>query len=129
MDLRPFVIWNFPFRRAKVMKNNSKYLLIKFAAIVFIIAALIYSFPHGRMERTTHTQPVLASTPRQVTMFDDSRPETRIERLFELDYPPRFDLATLLQQEQRQRGTTYEDFPSYPAIASAGRQGKGDMNQ
>ena len=110
--------------------KNWKYRLIKFAAIVFIIAALIYPFPNERMERTVHTHPVLPSTPRQVTMFDESRPEMRVEHLLGLDYPPRFDLATLLKQEQeRQRGTTYKDFPNYPAVASAGRREKGDMNQ
>ncbi len=110
--------------------KNWKYRLIKFAAIVFIIAALIYPFPTERMERTVHTYPVLPSTPRQVTMFDDLRPEMRFERLLGLHYPPRFDLATLLKQEQeRQRGTTYEHWPNYPAIASAGRREKGEINQ
>ena len=110
--------------------KNWKYRLAQFAAIVFIIAALIYPFPNDRQERTAHTDAALASTPRQATIFDDSRPEMRIEHLLGLDYAPRFDLATLLKQEQeRQRGTTYKDFPNYPAVASAGRRQKGDMNQ
>lgn len=109
--------------------KNWKYRLIIFAAIVFIIVALIYPFPNDRHESTAHTDAVLASTPRQATISDDSRPELRIEHLLGLDYPPRFDIATLLQEPERQRGTTYKDFPNYPAVASAGRREKGDMNQ
>ncbi len=107
-----------------------KYRLIKFAAIVFIIAALIYPFPNDRQESTAHTDTLFSSTPRQVTILDDSRPELRLEHLLGLDYPPRFDLATLLNQErEQQRGTTYEDIPNYLAIASAGRRQKGEMDQ
>jgi len=110
--------------------KNWKYRLIKFAAIVFIIAALIYPFPNDRQESTAHTDALFSSTPRQATIFDDSRPELRLEHLLGLDYSPRFDLATLLKQEpERQRGTTYQDFPNYPAVAWAGRREKGDRNQ
>lgn len=94
--------------------KNWKYRLIKFAAIVFIIVTLIYPFPNDRQESTAHTDALFSSTPRQATIFDNSRPELRLEQLLGPDYSPRFDLA---------------DFPNYPAVASAGRREKGDMNQ
>lgn len=110
--------------------KNSKWLLIKLAAIVFMIAAVVCPFPTS-VNRVGQTDVASPSTPRHLTMFDDPRPEMSIERLSDLNRPKHFDvdIVSLLKPKQEgQRGTVNENFYSYAAVASTRRVEKGERN-
>lgn len=110
--------------------KNSKYLLSTFAAIVFVIVAVVFvlhsaSFNHADQRAVTSPAP-----PKQATMSDDSRSELSIERLLDLDHSRGFDpdiVSLLKPQQDEQRGSLNQNFAGYQAIASTTRRGKGDV--
>ena len=112
--------------------KNSKYLLIKFAAIAVVIAALVCALPSASINQAGQLDVISPDTPKQVTRFDDSRPELSIERLLDLDQSSAFnqDIVSLLkpQQQDEQGQSASKNFTSYQAIASTTRREKGDMN-
>ena len=111
--------------------KNSKFRLIKWAAVVFVIAGAIFPFPSPSIERAESQRAVSPSTPTHVTLGDHQRPrKIEIEHLLDLHEAKRFDLdiAALLNPEQEQR-TTNDDFGSNQQIASTTRPGKGGGNE
>jgi hypothetical protein len=111
--------------------KNSKYLLIKFAAIVFVIAALVCALPSAGINQAGQRDVTSSPKLKRVTMFDDLRPELSIERLLDLDHPRGFDpdsVSLLKPQQDEQQRASNQNFASYQAIASTTRRGKGDMN-
>lgn len=110
--------------------KNSKYLLIKLAVTMFMIAAVVCPFPTS-MNKARQTDVAPPSTSRHVTMFDDRRLEMTIDRLFDLNHPKRFDLDTvslLKPKQDGQREPVNQNFSSYQAIASTPHREKGDVN-
>ncbi len=111
--------------------KNSKYLLIKLAAVVVMITALICLFPRTSTNEDGQTDVAPQSTSRHVTMFETQHPQTSIERLLDLNYPQRFQLDTvsLLKPQNGQPGIVKQDFSSNQAVASNLHREKGGVNQ
>lgn len=107
--------------------KNSKFCLIRWAAVLLVIAGGIFSFPSPSIERAESQRAVSPFTPTHVTLGDHQRPrKPEIERLLDLGDSKRFDLdiAALLNPEQ-ERKTTNDHFGSNQQIASTTRPGKG----
>ncbi len=111
--------------------KNSKLRLIKWAAVLLVIAGAIFPFPSPSIERAESRRAVSPSTPTHVTLGDHQRPrKIEIERLLDLDEAKRFDLdITALLNPEQERRTTNDHFCSYQLIASTTSPGKGGSNE